>query len=235
MTDALDTRARTPLETSPPPGDRRDRLAASPHRAAIREAITVPWLLLASAALASASFGERGALAFAAPPLMTLILGVLFVGLLARVGVLDPPALVGPHRRGLENASGIVVLVLLGGASAQVIAALTPDRGIFAFVVTTYFLFLFLSTMAARPTPDRAMRSLAITFGGVLVLKYVVLSGLAEPGGTLARRLFAATLDGVTLGAVGAAYQPPARGYVVFAAVLLLFIALAALPRRGRW
>ena len=164
---------------------------------------------------------------------MALILGVLFVGLVVQVGVAHLPALVSPRRLGLENATGVVVLGLLLLAVAQVITMLTPDRGIFSFVVAAYFLFLFLSTIAARPEPDRVLRSLAVTFGGALVLKFVVLSGVAEPGGTLAKRLFATALDGITLGAIGAEFQPATAGYLAFASVLLLFVGLALLPRRA--
>jgi len=214
-------------------------VAASPRRqpdperqSAVREAMTLPWLLLATIILASVKVGTNSALTFAPPSLMALLLGVLFVGLVVQTGVVTLSRLVSPQRLGLENASGVAVLLLLLVAGAQVVAMLTPDRGIFSVVVATYFLFLFLSTLAARPAPERVLRSLAVTFGGALLLKYVVLSGLAAPGGTLAKRLFATALEGVTLGALGATFQTAASGYLAFAALLLLFIALSLMPRQ---
>jgi hypothetical protein len=214
-------------------GASRPRRRPDPERqAAVREAMTLPWLFLTATLLASVRVAAAGTLAFAPPSLMALILGVLFVGLVAQVGVVHVAALVSPRRLGLENACGVVVLAFLLLAGAQVVAMLTPTRGIFAFVVSVYFLFLFLSTLAARPEPDRVLRSLAVTFGGALLLKFVVLSGLAAPGGTLAKRLFATALDGITLGALGAEFQAPSTGYLAFAAVLLLFVGLALLPRR---
>lgn len=219
----------TPATTPPRPPRRQP----DPERqAAVRESMTLPWLFLAATVAASVRLGESSALSFVPPSLMALVLGVLFVGLVVQVGVLDLHALVSPQRLGLANTSGVVVLGSLLLSSAQVIAMLTPDRGIFAFVIATYFLFLFLTTIAARPEPDRVLRSLAVTFGGALLLKFVVLSGIVAPGGTLARRLFATALEGITLGAIGAEFQRPAAGYLAFASVLLLFIGLSLLPRR---
>ena len=76
-----------------------------------------------------------------------------------------------------------------------------------------------LSTLAAQPAADRVLRSLAVTLGGALLFKFVVLSGVAAPGGSLAKRLFATALEGITLGALGATYQPVAAGYLAFAAL----------------
>ncbi len=203
------------------------------RRLAVRETMTVPWLLLTTTLLASVAFAEGGTLVFTPPSLMALLLGVLFVGLSVQSGVVHLASLVSDRRAGIENASGIVVLVLLLVASAQVLSMLIPDRGLFSFVVATYFLLLLLSTLAAQPAADRVLQSLAVTLGGALLFKFVVLSGLAAPGGSLAKRLFATAVEGVTLGALGATYQPVAAGYLAFAALLLLFIALWMLPRRA--
>ena len=201
-------------------------------RDAVREAMTLPWLFLAATALASVEItGARG-LAFSPPSLMALILGLLLVGLFVQSGVAHLPSLVSSHRGGLENATGIVVLVLLLLVSAQVLKMLTPSRGLFSFVVATYFLFLLLTTFAARPDPERVLRCLAMTFGGALVLKFVVLSGMASPRAGFVKKVTAAAVEGLTLGAIGADYHAPAAGYLAFAALVLLFVGLWLLPKR---
>jgi len=208
------------------------RRSDAPRHRAVVESMAVPWLLLATTVLASVRVTDGSRLVFAPPSLMALMLGVLFVGLVVQSGVVRLASLVGERRSPLENTTGIVDLVLLLVASAQVFSMLIPERGLFSFVVATYFLLLLLSTLAARPEADRVLRSLAVTLGGALLLKFVVLSGLSAPGGSLAKRLFAITLDGITLGALGATPQPIAAGYLAFAAVLLLFIALWIVPRQ---
>lgn len=221
--------AALPAAAAPAPPRRTPDPA---RQAAVREAMTLPWLFLAATLLASVRIAGAGTLAFEPPSLMALVLGVLCTGLVTQVGVAHVPALVSSRRLGLENACGVVVLALLLLASAQVITMLTPSRGIFAVVVSVYFLLLFLSTLAARPEPDRVLRSLAVTFGGALLLKFVVLSGLTAQGGTLATRLLATALEGVTLGALGAQFQPASAGYLAFGALLLFFVGLSLLPRR---
>jgi len=207
---------------------------ADARRAAVREAITLPLLFLGAALVASVRIAEGGALAFSPPSLMALVLGLLAAGLVVQTGVVDLQRLASDRRGGLENANGVAVLLLLLVASAQVFAVLTPERGLFSFVVSTYFLLLLLTTLAARPEPSRVLHSLAVTLGGALLLKFVVLSGLAAPGGSLARRLFSAAVEGITLGALGATHLPPLAGYLAFAALLFFFAGLWLLPRRGR-
>lgn len=226
------TPARSPAQ---PTGPARSLAPGAVRRAAVRESFTLPLLFLATTLLASIRVTGAGAgtLGFTPPSLMALVLGVLFLGLVVETGLVHLPALASDRRSGLENASGVVVLGLLLVASAQVFALLTPDRGLFSFVVAAYFLFLLLTTLAARPEPPRVLRSLAVTFGGALILKYIVLSGLAAPGGSLAKRLFSTAMEGITLGALGATHLVPAAGYLAFTALALFFIGLFLLPRRG--
>ena len=62
------------------------------------------------------------------------------------------------------------------------------------------------------------------------MLSFVVLNGLAAPGGGLAHRLFTSALEGVTLGGLGLEYHGEATGYAAFAALTLFFVGLLLLP-----
>ena len=61
-------------------------------------------------------------------------------------------------------------------------------------------------------------------------LVLIVVSGLAAPGGSLARRLFSSAVEGLSLGALGAEAYAPAMGYVAFAVTALYLITLWWLP-----
>jgi hypothetical protein len=65
------------------------------------------------------------------------------------------------------------------------------------------------------------------------VLRFVVLNGLAAPGGSLAHRLFTTALDGLTLGGLGLEYHAPATGYAAFVALGLFFVGVLLLPHDG--
>ena len=65
------------------------------------------------------------------------------------------------------------------------------------------------------------------------MLRFVVLNGLAAPGGSLAHRLFTTALDGLTLGGIGLEYHAPATGYAAFVALGLFFVGLLLLPHDG--
>jgi hypothetical protein len=149
-----------------------------------------------------------------------------------RVGLRAPERLVAAERAGLANANGVAVLVCLVFASAQVFHMLAPEEGLLGLLFNAFFLVLLWNTFAAGPDPVRLLRSLMVVFGSALVLKYVVVNGLAAPGGSLARRLFAVALEGATLGALGARHYGAATGYVAFVMLALFFVALWLLPRR---
>jgi hypothetical protein len=200
-------------------------------RAVWHEAFTLPLAFLSVALLGGLRIDTAGRFGFVPPPLMALVLAVLLVAVLYRAGALVPAGLVHPIRTGLANASGLAIVLALGAATAQVIATLTPDRGLLTLVFDVAWLVLFGNTLAARPDRRRLLASLLVIFGAAFVVKYVVLGSLYAPDSSLMKRAMMALLEGVSLG--GLAYQPPgpATGYVAFAAVLLYVGAVAALPR----
>jgi hypothetical protein len=197
------------------------------------EAFTLPLLLLSAALLGGMRIDAAGRFGFAPPPLMTLVLAVLLVAVLYRAGALVPERLVHASRSGLENASGLMIVVALVAATAQIVATLTPDGGLLALVFNVAWLVLFGNTLVARPDRRRLLASLLVIFGAAFVVKYVVLGALYAPGSGLTKRVVVALLEGVSLG--GLAYQPPgpATGYLAFVAVLLYVGAVGALPRHA--
>jgi hypothetical protein len=206
---------------------------AVPDRGAWHEAFTLPLILLSVALLGGLRIDAAGRLAFVPPPLMALVLAVVLLAALFRSGTLVPAALIHPRRTGLANASGAVIVAALLAATAQVIAALTPEAGLLALVFDIAWLVLFGNTIAARPDRPRLLASLLVMFGAAFVVKYVLLGALYAPDGGVATRVVMALVEGVSLGTLG--YQPPgpATGYVVFATVLLYLVGVYALPPAG--
>lgn len=200
-------------------------------RLAVREAIVLPLLYLATAAGGGFRTSvEDGTWRFLPPTPMALVLGLLLTAVLVRTGVLVPLRLIGPQRSGLANANGAMVLGTLLLASAQVFTCLMPESGLLAVLASVFFLLLILNTLAARPDRARAMQSLAVVLLSAFVLKYVMLDALYAPEGSLARRVVTSLLEGVSLGALGYAAHGPATAYVAFVVILLYLFSLVLLP-----
>jgi hypothetical protein len=200
-------------------------------RLVVLEALLLPVLCLVVTAGGGFRSGvSDGAWRFLPPTPMTLVLGLLLVGVLVRTGVLDPWTLIGPQRSGLANTSGALVALTLLIASAQVFTALTPEGGLLQVLASVFFLLMLLNTLAARPTRGRAMQSLAVVLLSAYVMKYVVLDALYAPEGSLARRVVTSLLEGVSLGALGYASHGPATAYVAFIVLLAYLFVLVLLP-----
>jgi hypothetical protein len=198
---------------------------------AAREAFVLPALFLTVAGAGGLRVAPGGGMSFVPPPLITLVLAVLLLGVMARAGLLIPTGLLGDHRTGLENASGAVVLLTLFAASAQLFTCLTPDAGILRLVFNLFFLFLLWNTLAAQPDRTRLLRSLLVVFGWAYVVRYVALAALADPQAGWTRRLLTVLLEGATSGEVHGEAMAPLAGYVAFATVALYMIGLVLLPR----
>jgi hypothetical protein len=203
----------------------------SPDPAAAREAFTLPLIFLTVALLGGFRSAESQGMRFLPPPLIALILATLLLGLLVRAGALSPDRLMRSDRSPLENLSGAVVLAGVFAASAQVFNLMTPESGLFHFIVTIFFMLLLWNTWAVRPDRSRLLRSLAVLFGGAFILKYIVLASLYDPQGGLTKRVLTTLLEGVTLG--GLQYEAPSAvtGYVAFFTLALYLIGVTLLPR----
>jgi hypothetical protein len=197
----------------------------------VRDAFTLPFIFLTVALFGGfRSAGPRG-MWFLPPPLITLILATLLIGLLTRTGTLAPDRLTRTGRSVLANLSGAIVLATLFAASAQVFNLVTPETGLLHFIFTSFFLLLLWNTLAARPDRPRLLQSLAVLFGGAFILKYIVLASLYDAQGGLAKRVLMTLLEGVTLG--GLQFESPAAltGYSAFFTLGLYLIGVMLLPR----
>jgi len=195
---------------------------------AIREALALPSLFLTVALLGGVRLGQTVVLV--PPSLFALILGVLLVRLLIQSGALAPERLLSSVRTPLANVNGAIVLLTLWTASAQTFALLIPDAGLPRLAFNIYFLLLLLNTSAASPDRRRLLRSLAVTFGSVFVLKFVVLSELSAPGTGWLKRVLQAMVEGITLGTLTQEVLHPAMGYIAFFVVGLFLLGVFLLP-----
>jgi hypothetical protein len=223
--------ATTPTAPSPPLLTGPTTIDRAARARVVRESITLPLILL------TVAFGgglrvtaASGQLVFLPPSLMALVLALLLLGALVRTGTLMPDALMRLDRPSLANASGLIVIISLFAAAAQVFNTVTPESGLLQFIVNLFFLLLLWNTVAAQPDRRRMISSLIVIFGGAFLVKYVVLAALYDPNGGLTKRVLMTMLEGVTLG--GLTYQTPApvTGYVAFFTVLLFLIGVALLP-----
>jgi hypothetical protein len=197
-----------------------------------RESFVLPAVFLTVAAAGGLRLSAvGGAMSFVPPPLITLVLAVLLLGVMVRAGLLVPSSLVGDHRSGLENLSGAVVMLTLFVASAQLFNCLTPDAGILRLLFNLFFLFLLWNTLAAQPDRVRLLRSLAVVFGWAYVVRYVALAALADPQAGWTRRMLTVLLEGASAPLPGEPTAPLA-GYVAFGTVALYMIGLVLLPTR---
>jgi hypothetical protein len=199
---------------------------------AVRESFVLPLAFLTVAGAGGLRLAPAGgALSFVPPPLITLVLAVLLMGAMVRAGLLVPKALLGDERTGLENLSGVAVVLTLFLASAQLFTCLTPDSGVLRLVFNLFFLLLLWTTLAAQPDRVRLLRSLLVVFGWAYVVRYVALAALADPEGGWTRRLITVLLEGASAPAIEGEAMAPLAGYVAFGTVGLYLIALALLPR----
>ena len=195
-----------------------------------REAIVLPVLLLTVSLVGGLRPG--GVSLFPVPSLFALILALLLTGALVQSGAFDPRRVLHGSRGALANANGVVVLVAVFLASAQVFSLLMPDSGLPRIILSIYFLLLMLNTIAAGPDGAHVLRSLGVTFGAAFVLKFVVLDALSDPAASRLGRALQLLLEGVTLGAVTQEALHPAAGYLAFTTLVLFLIAIWLLPRR---
>ena len=199
---------------------------------AMREAVILPAAFLTVVLLGSIRMAD--AMSLAPPSVFALVLGLLVVRVVVQSGTLAPQRLLGASRSTLANVNGLIVLLALWLASAQVIAILIPETGLPRIGFGVFLLILLLNTAAAAPDRIRLLRSLAVTFGALFLLKFVVLRELSAPGTGVVKRVMQTLLEGITLGAVLQPPSHPAASYVALLSLLLFLVALFLLPARTR-
>jgi hypothetical protein len=195
---------------------------------ATREAIVLPVIFLTVTLLGGLRIAQ--AVRLVPPPLTALILGVVLLGALVRAGALAPDRLMNVRRSPMENVSGLIVLLTLFAASAQVFNLVTPERGLLHAVFVICLFVQLATTLAGVTGRTSLLRSLMVLFGAAFVLRFIVLESLYAPDSGLLKRLLTAIIEGASLGTIE--YQPNARatGYVAFFALALYMIGLTLLP-----
>lgn len=196
---------------------------------AVREAVVLPMLFLTVALFGGLAPGD--ALPWTPPSLLSLVLALLIVAVLARSGALAPDQLLHGSRSNLANCNGLVVLLTLFGASAQVLHMLTPRSGLPSVIVGLVLLLMLVNTWVALPDRRRLLRSLAVVLGSAFMLKFVVLAALADPDGSRTKRVLVALFDLATLGTISQDALHPAAGYLAFFIALIYLVGVAALPK----
>jgi hypothetical protein len=197
-----------------------------------REAIGLPILFLS--VLLAGSMRIGGTVMLLPPSPYELVLGLLLVRVAIQSGALAPDRLLASTRSTLANVNGGVLLATLWLAAAQTLAVLIPQSGVPRLAFSVFFLMLLLNTAAASPDRQKLLRSLAVTFGGAFLLKFVVLDALSAPGESAVRRALLAMVDGVTAGVLIQAPHHPVTPYVALAIVGLFLIGMLLLPYRQR-
>ena len=197
---------------------------------ALREALILPAAFLTVLLLGSVRMSQVTTLV--PPSAFALVLGLLVMRVVVQSGTLAPDRLLAASRSALANLNGAVVLAALWLASAQVVALLIPESGLPRIVFAVFLLILLLNTAAASPDRIRLMRSLAVTFGALFLLKFVVLRELSAPGTSGLKRVLQTLLEGITLGALLQPPSHPATGYLALLSLVLFLVGLFLLPPR---
>ena len=187
---------------------------------ALREALVLPAAFLTVLLLGSVRMSQVTKLE--PPSAFALVLGLLVMRVVVQSGTLAPERLLAASRSALANLNGAVVLAALWLASAQVVALLIPESGLPRIVFAVFLLILLVNTAAAAPDRIRLLRSFAVTFGALFLLKFVVLRELSAPGTNGLKRVLQTLLEGITLGAL---LQP-------LLSLVLFLVALFLLPPR---
>jgi hypothetical protein len=177
---------------------------------------------------------ENRTFIFAAPPLVTLLLGVLLMLLLVRGRLIRLHQWVGSELPPLTNVVHIWMLITLFFASAQAFNSVLPERGLLHWLFSFFFLWTLWNNQFSSFDARRLLRSLAILFGTAFVLKHMLLASLYSPEGGLLKRVATTLLQGVALGTFDAPNFAPATGYISFFTLTLYVAGLILLAFAGK-
>jgi hypothetical protein len=167
---------------------------------------------------------------FVPPSPASLVAAVVLLAILVRSGALAPERLLNQHRPPLAAANGIVVLVTLFIASAQVTTLLIPESGVPALLCWTVLASLLAQALAIGPDRVRVLRGLLVTFGAAFVLKFIVLAALSSPAEGRVAKALQLLFEGVTLGTISQRPPHPLDAYLAFTTLALYLIGVAWLP-----
>ena len=197
----------------------------------VRESFVLPGIFLTVVLLGGVRVADG--VRFLAPSLMALVLAMLLLGCLARGRVVVPELLMHSRRTGIENLSGLVVLLALFAACAQIFNMVTPETGLLHLLFSVFFFVQLLTTLAAVRDRTLLLRGLSVLLGSAFLLRFVLLESLySRDGGTL-QRVLTVLMEGVTLGTLGYTPNAPLTGYLAFLALALFIAGLVLLSQNG--
>lgn len=194
-------------------------------RRVVLESIVLPAIFITVAAAGGFRASPEGAMSFLPPSLFHCVLAALVLGALVQSRVLRLGDLLGRPAL-LEVASGTVLVGALFAASAQLLNGLVPESGPLALLFNLFFAVLLSNTIAAVPNAARLLRSLGVTFAWALLMKYVLLAGLAAPDAGWGARVLRLFVRGAAWGDLGVPGNAPLVGYVMFGAASLFLVGL---------
>ena len=193
--------------------------------------VLLPTLFLTAALLGGVRVGAPGgAIRFAPPPLVTLILASMLLALFVRGRAVELGRWLSSGLPAAENVSHALTLAALFFASAQAFNSVLPDAGLLRWMLSFFFLWTLWQNQFSSFDAGRLLRSLAALFGTAFVVKHMLLASLYEPDGGWLQRLAGVVLEGVTLGTLGGEPQSAATGYVSFFTLALYVAGLVLLP-----
>lgn len=190
----------------------------------------LPFLFLTVALLGGLRISaESGTFIFIAPPLVTLLLAALSMLLFVRGGLLRFHQWVGSDLPPLTNVAHIWILITIFFASAQAFNSVLPERGLFHWLFSFFFLWTLWNNQFSSFDARRLLRSLAILFGTAFVLKHLLLASLYSSDAGWVKRVAGTLLQGITLGTLDAPIFATATGYIAFFTLALYVVALIVL------
>jgi hypothetical protein len=202
---------------------------------ALLDSVALPMLFLTVVLLGGLRVGtENRTFIFVAPPLVTLLLGVLLMILLVRGRLVRFHQWIGSELAPLTNVVHIWMLVTLFFASAQAFNSVLPESGLLHWMFSFFFLWTLWNNQFSSFDPRRLLRSLAILFGTAFVLKHMLLASLYSPEGGWLKRAAGTLLQGVSLGTFDAPSFAPATGYISFFTLTLYVAGLILLAFAGK-
>lgn len=192
---------------------------------ALVDFVLLPFLFLTVALLGGLRVGaESRTFIFIAPPLVTLLLATLSLLLFVRGGLFRFHQWVRSDLPPLTNIAHTWMLITIFFASAQAFNSVLPERGLFHWLFSFFFLWTLWNNQFSSFDARRLLRSLTILFGTAFVLKHILLANLYSPEGGWLKRLAGTLLQGVTLGTLDAPTFAPVTGYIAFF-TLALYVA----------
>ena len=194
---------------------------------ALVDFVVLPFIFLTVALLGGLRIGaESRTFIFIAPPLVTLLLATLSMLLFVRGGLFKFQQWIRGDLPPLTNVAHIWMFITMFFASAQAFNSVLPERGLFHWLFSFFFLWTLWNNQFSSFDARRLLRSLTILFGTAFVLKYILLANLYSSEGGWVQRVAGTLLQGIT-------FDAPAfgsvSGYIAFFTLALYITGLIVL------